>query len=102
MGDSLPLVEAYLAVGGVEVEAVGAEGVVPQVDHVLPAAHHAVVHGVGDVQHVATFTGLVAHHQVLGSGVRGQWRVFFWGEGSSRKATLSFSPPNPLSPNIRS
>lgn len=54
-----------LALRGPDVQAVGAEGVVPQVEHVLPAAHHAVLHGVGHLQHGATLAGLVAHHQVL-------------------------------------
>jgi len=58
-------VHKYLAVGRVDVEAIGAEGVVPEVEHVLPGAHHAVVHGVGYLQHGATLAGLIPHHQVL-------------------------------------
>ncbi|KAF3837205.1 hypothetical protein F7725_004669 [Dissostichus mawsoni] len=43
----------------------GTEGVVPQVEHVLPGAHHTVLHGVADLQHGAALAGLITHHQVL-------------------------------------
>lgn len=55
----------YLAICWVDVQAVGTESVVPQVEHVIPAAHHAILHGVGHLQHGAALAGLVTHHQVL-------------------------------------
>ena len=57
--------EEHLALGGVDVELVGPEGVVPDVAHVVPVAHHAVLHGVVDLEHGAQLGGLVADHQVL-------------------------------------
>lgn len=60
----------YLAFWRVDVQAVGTEGVVPQVEHVVPTAHHAVLHGVGHLQHGATLAGLITHHQVLVGGNR--------------------------------
>lgn len=58
-------VSSHLALRWVDVQAVGAKGVVPQVEHVFPAAHHSVLHGVGHLQHGAALAGLIAHHQVL-------------------------------------
>lgn len=58
-----------LAVAGVDVELLRAEGVVPQVLHVVPVPDDAVLHGVVDLQHGAQLAGLVAHHQILEGGV---------------------------------
>ena len=41
------------------------EGVVPEVLHVFPVAHDAVLHRLGDLQEVARLRGLVADHDVL-------------------------------------
>lgn len=60
-----------LTVLGVDVQLLGAEGVVPQVLHVVPAPDDAVLHGVVHLQHGAQLAGLVAHHQVL-TEVKGQ------------------------------
>lgn len=57
--------EEDLAVARVDVELLGAKGVVPQVLHVIPVAHNAVLHGVVDLQHGAQLTRFVPHHQVL-------------------------------------
>lgn len=68
-----------LAVARVDVELLGPEGVVPQVLHVVPVPHDAVLHGVVDLQHGAQLAGLISHHQVLGGEgeVRGQIREIF-------------------------
>ena len=55
----------HLALGGIDVELVGAEGVVPHVAHVVPVPHHAVLHGVVHLEHRAQLGRLVADHQVL-------------------------------------
>lgn len=61
-----------LAVAGVDVELLRAEGVVPQVLHVVPVPDDAVLHGVVDLQHGAQLAGFISHHQVLGgSEIRG-------------------------------
>lgn len=54
-----------LTVGRVDVEPLWAECVIPQVQHVLPAADYPVLHGVRDLQHGATFTRLFTNHQIL-------------------------------------
>lgn len=55
----------HLALCRADVKAVRAEGVVPHVEHVFPAAHHPVLHWVRHFQHGATLAGLITHHQVL-------------------------------------
>lgn len=60
----------YFAFWWVDVQAARTKGVVPQVDHVFPTAHYAVVHWVGHLQHGSTLAGLIAHHQVLGEEIR--------------------------------
>lgn len=57
-----------LAVAGLDVELLGAEGVVPQVLHVVPVPDNAVLHGVVDLQHGAQLAGFVPDHQVLECG----------------------------------
>ena len=37
----------------------------PDVLHVLPAADHAVLHGVGALQHAAQLARVLTHHQVF-------------------------------------
>lgn len=72
----------HLAFWWVDVEAVRTEGVVPQVQHVLPAAHPPILHGVGHLQHGAALAGLVPHHQVLREEIRlytnTNWNMFLF------------------------
>lgn len=54
-----------LAVMRVDVEFLRAEGVVPEVLHVVPVPDNTVLHGVVHLQHGAQLAGLIPHHQVL-------------------------------------
>ena len=55
--------DAAILLAGVNAEA--RERVVPHVKHVLPAAHDALVHRVGNLQHMAVLLALVPNHNVL-------------------------------------
>ncbi len=76
LGDLLPVLQRvqgrlrqqHLTVGRVDVEPLRAEGVIPQVQHVLPAADYPVLHGVRDLQHGAALARLVTNHQILQRG----------------------------------
>lgn len=57
--------EEDLAVARVDVELLGAKGVVPQVLHVIPVAHDAILHWIVYFQHGAQLTRFISHHQVL-------------------------------------
>ena len=58
--------DAAVFLAGINAEA--REGVVPDVKHILPAAHNALVHRVSDLQHVAVLLALVSNHDVLDLG----------------------------------
>ncbi len=58
--------DAAVFLAGVDAEA--REGVVPDVKHILPAAHNTLVHRVSDLQHVAVLLALVSNHDVLDLG----------------------------------
>ena len=60
---SLPYT-TYLALLGVDFQLL-IEGVVPDMQHVVPVPDNPVLHGVVDLQHGAQLTSLVTHHQVL-------------------------------------
>lgn len=55
----------YLAVARVDVQLRFSKRVVPDVFHVFPSAHYAVVHRVVDLQHVSELAEFIADHQVL-------------------------------------
>ena len=57
--------EEDAAASRINVQTLFAECVVPHVNHVLPIADHAVVHGVGNFQHVAQLTCFLPNHQIL-------------------------------------
>lgn len=65
------LCEQDLAVARVDVELLRSKRVVPEVTHVVPVPHNAILHGVVDLQHGAQFARFVPHHQVLRE-VKGQ------------------------------
>ncbi len=91
LGDLLPVLQRVqgrlrqqdLTVGRADVEPLRAEGVIPQVQHVLPAADYPVLHGVRDLQHGAAFARLITNHQILQRGE--QCWLQYW---TSKKLSL--------------